>query len=634
MTPGRNQHSLIQTGRLWLGLAAALVASAIVVPGASANTLQADCSNFGTQLTAAGAGDTIVLTGLCTSTNASFILPGTANLTIQGAASGTNGFDGTGVGNPALTSGASPQPNGLTLQNLAFENYASSSAVNILTQNVGNPYAFVNDTFSNNSNPTGDGGGLRIDAFATFPNPCTLTGPTITVSGSTFANNSAVGVGFGPTGADGGGGGGALIDLECDGGAPAISLTGNSFTGNTVPAGSGTFRGGGGLFVATGRHVTTSPVSLSQSGNLFSGNSITGSGASYDGGGEATLGANITSLGDRFVNNSLPGSASSSVSSEGGGLATRNGGGCLTSSGQTSQATNLVAAGNTIGAPSGTGTGGEGAGVYAGCTVGSGGYNLTLVNSTVSGNQASGTGAVAGADGETTDVLHLRNTILTGNLGGVDLGGFGSTDGANVDAANSDVCAIGSATTPFAGMGNICAPPALVSSGPGSGNVLETDASPTIDAGSNAFIPSTPTDVFGLPRIVSGKVGDPPIVDMGAPEFPKPVPSNAFKVGKVKGKFLIVFVNAAGTVVVTQAGSSGREAVASKAGKLLKRSSKSGGPKKVAVRLRLTKKAKKALRKKGKLKIKSQVTFTPTGGSANSKRATLKLKAKKKKKKH
>jgi hypothetical protein len=606
---------------------AALVAGAVLAPGASANTLQADCSNFGTQLTAAGAGDTIVLTGLCTAPNATFTLPATPDLTIQGASSGTNGFDGTGVATPALTSAANPNdPHGLTVQNLIFENYSSSSAVNIASQNFGNGYAFLGDTFTHNSNPTGDGGGLHIDTF-TFGS-CALSGPTITVSGSTFSGNSAVGITFGPTGAEGGGGGGALIDLECQTGAsPTITLTGNSFTGNTVPAGAGIFRGGGGFFFDIGHHVITLPTNINQSGNLFNGNSITGSGASYDGGGEATIGANITSVGDRFINNSLPGSASSTVSSEGGGLSTLNGGGCLTvAQAQTSQATNLVAAGNTIGAPSGSGTGGEGAGIYAGCTVGSGSYQLTLVNSTVSGNQATGTGAVAGAMGEATDILHLRNTILAGNPGGVDLGGFGASSGANVDADHSDVCAIGAAT-PFAGAGNICSPPALVN--PNSGDVHETAASPTIDAGSNAFIPSTPTDVFGLPRIVSGKAGDPPIVDMGAAEFP---PDNSFTLGKVKGKFLIVFVHAAGTVVVAQAGSSGREAGISKAGKLLKLSSKSGGPGKVAVRLRLTKKAKKALRRKGKLKIKSQVTFTPTGGSANSKRATLKLKAKKKKK--
>ena len=58
-----------------------------------------------------------------------------------------------------------------------------------------------------------------------------------------------------------------------------------------------------------------------------------------------------------------------------------------------------------IGAPSGTGTGGEGAGVYAGCFPGGHGYHLTLVNSTVSGNTAAGPGAVSGVDGESTDFL-------------------------------------------------------------------------------------------------------------------------------------------------------------------------------------------------------------------------------------
>ena len=49
----------------------------------------------------------------------------------------------------------------------------------------------------------------------------------------------------------------------------------------------------------------------------------------------------------------------------GGGLATLGGGLCINPEGVTSSAANLVAAGNTIAAPSGTGTGSgvEGAGV-------------------------------------------------------------------------------------------------------------------------------------------------------------------------------------------------------------------------------------------------------------------------------
>lgn len=62
-------------------------------------------------------------------------------------------------------------------------------------------------------------------------------------------------------------------------------------------------------------------------------------------------------------------------------------------------------------------------------------------------------------------------------------------------------------TTPFAGTGNICADPALA--GVGTGDAHETASSPTIDAGSNALVPSGVTsDFFGQPRILVGKFGD------------------------------------------------------------------------------------------------------------------------------
>ncbi|MGA2009514.1 MAG: hypothetical protein ABSH51_03115 [Solirubrobacteraceae bacterium] len=109
--------------------------------------------------------------------------------------------------------------------------------------------------------------------------------------------------------------------------------------------------------------------------------------------------------------------------------------------GATSQFTDLVVAGNSIdpgnalGLPAARG----GAGIYAGCTPGGQGYNLTLVDSTVSGN---------------------------------------AVDESAVDAP----------TTPYAGTGNICAAPALAA--PATGDVHETASSPTIDAGSNALVPA------------------------------------------------------------------------------------------------------------------------------------------------
>ena len=87
----------------------------------------------------------------------------------------------------------------------------------------------------------------------------------------------------------------------------------------------------------------------------------------------------------------------------------------------------------------------------------------------------------------------------------------------NVTASSSDVCAIGSTTSAFAGAGNICADPRLVS--PSTRDVHETAASPTIDAGSNALVPSgVGTDFYRQPRIVGTKQAQ-GIVDIGASEY-------------------------------------------------------------------------------------------------------------------
>src|SRR3954447_7332798 len=126
----------------------ALLGSALAPAAYATTTVQATCSDFGAKLAAAAPGDTIVLTGLCTAAEAHFVLPATANLTIQGAASGTNGFDGTGAPSPALASPAGGT-DGITIQNLIFENYSSSRAVSISvpvsfgSANLSNPYAFL-----------------------------------------------------------------------------------------------------------------------------------------------------------------------------------------------------------------------------------------------------------------------------------------------------------------------------------------------------------------------------------------------------------------------------------------------------------------------------------------------------------
>ena len=502
---------------LALAICASLAALVLLAPSAQAATVQATCPTFGTTLAAAQNGDTIVLTGMCTNANTdiydgTFTLPSKSGLTIEGAATGTNGFDGTAIVTGAALSSPVAGTDGLTLNNLTFHNYDSTLGAVRLTSasTASHPFAFTNDTFTGDGATTNVGGGGL--SLTIHQSSCAFVGgPTVTISGSTFSGDTTKGQAFG-------GGGGAFVDLECTAGTPAATVSGNTFAHDSVTATGTNPENGGGLFVGVGFFGTAVPISLTQAGNVFDSNSISGTGSTYRGGGEATIGANVMSTGDSFTNNSLPGPSTATVSSEGGGFATLGGGNCTSPGGATSQATNLVAAGNSIAAQSGAGTAAhiEGAGVYVGCTPGGAGYGMTLNDSTIAGN-SSPPGSVSGIDGETADTLVAHNSTITGNTGGSNLGGFGASDGANVTATFSDLCAVGSTTTAFTGLGNMCASPSLIDAG--IGDVHETNASPTLDAGSNALVPAgVTTDAFGNPRVAAGRPGAGATVDIGAAE--------------------------------------------------------------------------------------------------------------------
>ena len=101
---------------------------------------------------------------------------------------------------------------------------------------------------------------------------------------------------------------------------------------------------------------------------------------------------------------------------------------------------------------------------------------------------------------------------------------------------------------------------------------------------------------------------------------------------RVKGRKLIVSIQASGKVSVSDAASPLSASVAKKKRRLLlKPSSASGDPPTVAVALRVTKRAKQKLRQTGKVKVRARITFTPQGGLANTQTAKLKIKGKKKK---
>jgi hypothetical protein len=123
---------------------------------------------------------------------------------------------------------------------------------------------------------------------------------------------------------------------------------------------------------------------------------------------------------------------------------------------------------------------------------------------------------------------------------------------------------------------------------------------------------------------------------MGAFEYiPSPLPtsfcsgpSNAFTYS-LKGKKLIVSVQAAGTVAVSDPASHFAASTAKRKRRLLlKSSSAGGGPGVIVVRLRLSKLAKAILRKKHRVKVRATITFTPLGALANTQTAKLKIRTK------
>ena len=364
----------------------------------------------------------------------------------------------------------------------------------------------IGDTFSGDTATNeGSGGGL----WAQF------TGPGVMVADSLFSDDSATDQG-----------GGAFLESEAHT-APAATLSGNSFSHDAVadPAGIGAGSySGGGLAL-----VSFDPSAFVQSDNVFDSNSVSfkPTAAMATGGGESVTGAELESTGDHFTDNTLQSpdgptnTESEPVFGWGAGLSVIA---CADLETLPPMGPNLIStvtdgviAGNTlISGPSA-----NGAGIYVGILECFTSYSdLQLDDSTVSGNVVSGaSGPVAGISGGPHDVLSLANTIVSGDGGGPELGGFAGL--ANVTASYSDLC---SGTSPFVGAGNICAEPKLVGPGPGGADVHETSTSPTLGAGSNALVPSgLATDAFGDPRILGptlcGATQPAPTVDIGAAEF-------------------------------------------------------------------------------------------------------------------
>ena len=620
-----------------MGCVTALAAAFAASP-ASAATVTTDCANFGTTLATATTGETIELNGMCTGANAHFTLPSVNDLTIEGAPGTTSGFDGTGVTSAALQGAG----NGLTLRSLTFQNYSlvGSSAVALTPAGAVGLPTVDSDRFLGNHSTNGvaSAGALAIEDGSA--GTCPFTRP-LSITSSTFSGNTVA-----TTAVDVFGGAVTILFFCPSPHTATLTIAGNTFTNNSITKSNGSGHAlGGALYAGNGNN---GQLTGRQAGNVFRGNSIIAPtpNSVYGGGGEFLGSVNLTSVADQFIGNSLPGPAGASASSEGAGLSVLRGNCGAPAAPVSATATDLVSAANTIGAPS-TGGSAEGAGVYAGCaaTAGSGAFHLTLVNSSVSGNSAPG--GVAGVDGETTDQLTLQNSIVNGDSGSTELGGFGIGGGTgSITADHSDVCGVGSASTPFAGTGNLCADPQLVNAS--SGDVHETAASPTVDAGSNALLtPGVSTDVYGQPRVVAIKQSA-PIVDVGAAERFASGPGSV----KISGEKAIsdgvqLTISCQGAAsqscngnidVTTTEKLNGNHvtAVTSKKRhrkrtvKVIHRHYSLAGGQTVTLKLKLNRKGKRLLRRFGKLPVRVTVTQANASGKQTAiSRHKLKIKKKK-----
>jgi hypothetical protein len=525
--------------RTLVRLAAAVALGASLIAAAPAHAV--DCATFKTDVENASNGAVITLDAGLTC-NDTYILPGNHpapfGFTIQGGGGGAT-LDGSGKTGPIIT-GVPTGANELhvTISKLTLRNgtnpSGSGGAIHIGPGDVG--VTLASDHFLANKAPSGAGGAVLIastagtrgivvkdsafgDGTAAGANTAAKAGAVAALSigggrdvklgGDVFRGNVASGESGAAQAAAGGSdatttltanlfdgnkaggsGGGATV------GGPNVSVLLNRFLGNHVHDTTSDGAQGGGLVVRT-----SPPGTLTQQRNRFDGNGVShGSQPQFDigGGGEWVRDYALASRSDRFTNNTIQ-KANGSGAAEGAGLGIERCTGPSPPAPRAARLVNAVAAGNIVGA------GAHGAGIYAG-GCGSGRVDLTVLDSTIAANATNGAGATGGLFGGPNDKLTMRNSIVTSNAGH-NLSGFG----AGRTVTSSDVCSPGV----LPGAGNICKFAQLVD--PTHGNVHERAASPTIDAGVNAAVPSGLKFDPDFQARIQGRR-----VDMGADEYADP----------------------------------------------------------------------------------------------------------------
>ncbi len=379
---------------------------------------------------------------------------------------------------------------------------------------VSGPLRITHNSFSDDevTSTFGGGGGLDVETS----NPKSAVAP-VQISSNTFTGNRVIDSG-----------GGAFIMA---GGGQTVTLEGNLFSANRVAGKEAEYpREGAGLALAILPFEGAS-FHVVQAHNTFTGNVVeaterSGKMLAAGGGGEWVYGVNVQSTADVFSDNQV--TVDEGRPPEGGGL------GVLGTS--TTEAHPQLASFSGIDdlfLDNSIAPGGWGGAIYTGfqnagcqpaetCT---GSTTLVLDDSTVYANEVkTGSGSEGGALwGSPNDSLTVANSIIFGNSPQPEIFGYATGEKAPT-FAYSDVCTEPGGSTVASGAGNICSNPQLNAGGE------ETASSPTIDAGSNALVPSgLITDAFGTTRILPGHLGctsaSPAVVDMGADEFMPSAPS-------------------------------------------------------------------------------------------------------------
>jgi hypothetical protein len=371
------------------------------------------------------------------------------SLTIVGAGAGSTILDGgnsvrildmdtTGV--PVSDANAHITVQGMTFQNGTI----AGSGAGLRVETNAASITYENCAFSNNDAGNADGGGAQAYNYS----------GAITLTNNTFSGNSA-------------GSGGGVYAESSNG---AVLLTNNTFSTNTT-----TSEGGG-------TYIDCNNGGVTLTNNTFSGNSAgwEGGGASiYPSDGSATLTNNIFS-GNTSVN-------------FGGGAYVHTGGAMVRLINNTFTGTNTAVSG-----------GGLYAALYENAATGN------IYNNLIRGNTATADGDDIYVDDDPNDT----GTPATVNLFNNDYTQFAIKDGTGLSEGN-----------------NIDQPPLL------TGDFHLQAGSPCIDAGENSAPGIPATDFEGNNRIIDGNGDGSSVADMGADEY-NPGPPSAPSDGGGGGCFI------------------------------------------------------------------------------------------------